>query len=101
MPLVAPMAELEARMHAAVAERTANAVVERDVGPAFTARLDVRDRDAFEVATVGTHTLRYLAGIDTPLVKGDEITIAGVIYRVIDRPQRLNAHELTADLAIV
>ena len=96
------MAELEARMHAAAAERLANALVERDGGrPNFTARLATRDRDAFDVATVGTHTLRYLAGIESPLVKGDEITIAGVRYCVVDRPQRLNAHELTAGLAVV
>lgn len=94
------MAELEARMHAVTAERLANASVEREAAPAFLARLSVRDRDAFDVATVGTHTLRYLAGVESPLVKGDEITIAGTRYRVIDRPQRLNAHELTADLAI-
>ena len=78
------------------------AVAERDGGrPSFLARLATRDRDAFDVATVGTHTLRYLAGVESPLIKGDEITIAGTRYRVIDRPQRLNAYELTADLAIV
>ena len=95
-------ADLQREIAAETMAALSNATVERDGGrPSFPARLATRDREAFEVATVGTHTLRYLAGVESPLVKGDEITIAGTRYRVIDRPQRLNAYELTADLAIV
>ncbi len=89
-----------------IAEQTqhalANASVERAGEAAFAARLATRDRDAFDgSASVGTHTLRYLASVQPALGRGDELTIAGKLYRVVDRPQRLNAYEFTADLAVV
>lgn len=98
MALVAPMAELEARMHEVTAERLANAIVERGDGrDSFTARLVTRDRDAFDVAIVATHTLRYLDQ-SPALAKGEALAIGGVNYRVIDPPRRLNPYEMTAEL---
>ncbi len=98
MALVAPMAELEARMHAVASERLANVVVAREEGRAdFTARLATRDRDAFDVAITATHTLRYLDQVPA-LGKGEALAIGGVNYRVIEPPRRLNPCEMTAEL---
>lgn len=75
-----------------------NVRVERANGSlAFAARHSLADRDAFGVAIVATHTLRYLDQ-SPPLAKGELLNIDGVAYRVIEPPRRLNAFEWAAEL---
>lgn len=93
-----PFAELQREIAAETMAALANVEVARSAGaPGFVGRLTTRDRDAFDVAVVGSHTLRYLDQTP-PLAKGEVLTIGPASYRVIDPPHRLTAHELTVEL---
>lgn len=97
MPLVAPFAELESRMHAAIADRLSNVVVVPDGGaPEFLARLSTSDRDEYD-ATVPLYRLRYLSA-SAQLADDQGVTIGGQAYRVNGNPVRLNAGEHLANI---
>jgi hypothetical protein len=55
------------------------------------------ERTAFDTALAGDYTLRYLTA-DAVLTAHDLVTIAGTEYEVIGVPERINAHESTAQL---
>lgn len=93
-----PFAELQREIAIETQSALANVEVLRAGGrPGFNARLATRDRDAFDVAIVATHTLRYLDQIPA-LGKGEELDIGGIRFRVIDPPRRFNAYEMTVEL---
>ena len=93
-----PFAELQRDIAIETQSALANvAVLRTGERPGFNARLATRDRDAFDVAIVATHTLRYLDQVPA-LGKGEELDIGGIRFRVIDPPRRLNPYEMTAEL---
>lgn len=93
-----PFADLQREIAEQTQAALANVQVVRAAGkPPFNARLSIADRDAFQVAIVATHTLRYLDQAP-PLRKDEVLDIGGINFKVIDPPRRLNAHEMTAEL---
>lgn len=65
---------------------------------AFPGILDTVDAMSFDVAAHSTHALRYQAGPAIP--PNTMITVAGVNYKTISVPRRINRDELVASLVI-
>lgn len=99
MTLVAPFADIEARLAADTMAMLANVVVTKADGVTqFLAEFDAIDRDVFDgVAQIGDFTLRYLVSTAT-LAVGEVVTINGQTYRVPTDPERVSDHEAVARL---
>ena len=65
-------------------------------GGDFAALMRSADREAWDAAQIGTHTLRYLN--TTQLAANDLLTIAADTYKVVGQPKRINGSEYLADL---
>lgn len=63
----------------------------------FAAMFNTADRNAFDTAIVGDYALRYLS-TDATLAPDDVVAIEGVDYVVVGHPERINSHEMSAQL---
>ena len=70
-------------------------------GAVVSALLDITDRTAYDTATVGDYSLRYLTA-DVLLEPGESITVsAGPLageYQTVETAQRINAFESVVGL---
>lgn len=73
-------------------------------GGVVPALVDITDRTAYDVVTVGDYELRYLTE-DAQIDEGDEVSVSSGVYAgtyaAAERPRRLNAYESAVQMVRV